>query len=89
MAGHRNRLEKNVVENNGGKNDAAGIRVRGETRDLVFRDNIIRDTRPPKDRKQLVGIRIEQDAGEVTLEGNKIDAKTKLQDERAPAQAKQ
>jgi len=88
MAGHRNRLEKNVVENNGGKIDAAGIRVRGETRNLVFRNNIIRDTRPPEERKQLVGIRIEEGAGEVTLEGNKIDAKTTLQDERANAQAK-
>jgi len=88
MAGHRNRLEKNVIENNGGKSDAAGIRVRGETRDLVFRDNIIRDTRSPEDQKQLVGIRIEEGAGEVTLEDNKIDAKMKLQDERASAQAK-
>jgi hypothetical protein len=88
MAGHRNRLEKNVIENNGAKDDAAGIRVRGETKDLVFRENIIRDTRPADERKQLVGIRIEQGAGEVTLEGNKIDATTKLQDDRATAQAK-
>ena len=88
MAGHRNRVEKNIIENNGTKNDASGIRVRGETRDLVFRDNVIRDTRPPAERKQLVGIRIEQGAGDVTLEDNKIDAKTKLEDERATAQAK-
>lgn len=88
MAGHRNRLERNVVENNGGRADAAGIRIRGETRDLVFRDNIIRDTRPPEERKQLVGIRIEAGAGEVTLEGNQIDAKTTLQDERPVAQVK-
>jgi polygalacturonase len=85
MAGHRNRVEKNVIENNGGRGDVAGIRVRGETKDLVFRDNIIRDTRPPDARKQLVGIRIEEGAGPVTLEGNQIDAKTKLEDERGPA----
>jgi len=83
MAGHRNRVEKNVIENNGGKSDGAGIRVRGETRDLVFRDNIIRDTRPPEERKQLVGIRIEDGAGDVVLEDNQVDAKTKLQDERS------
>ena len=84
MAGHRNRLERNVIENNGGQGEGAGIRVRGETRDLVFRNNIIRDTRPMASRKQLVGIRIEEDAGEVTLEGNQIEAKTKVEDQRKP-----
>jgi len=82
MAGHRNRVEKNVIENNGGKNQAAGIRVRGETRGLVFRDNIIRDTRPPESRKQLVGIRIEEGAGDLKLENNEIVAKTQLEDDR-------
>jgi parallel beta-helix repeat protein len=78
MAGHRNRLENNVIENNG----AAGIRIRGETRDLVFRNNIIRDTRAPEARKQTVGIRIEEPAGAVVLEGNQIEAKTKVDDRR-------
>lgn len=82
MAAHRNRLERNTIENNGQAGQAAGIRVRGQTRDLVFRDNIIRDTRPADARKQLVGIRIEADAGEVALEGNQIDAPTRIDDER-------
>src|SRR5437870_9931220 len=34
MAGHRNRLENNLIENNGTKGEAAGIRVRGETKNL-------------------------------------------------------
>src|SRR5438477_925047 len=85
MAGHRNRLEKNVIENNGGKAEAAGIRVRGETKGLVFKNNIIRDTRTPQARKQAVGIRIEEPAGEVVLEGNQIDAKTKVEDRRKTA----
>ena len=84
MAGHRNRLEKNLIENNGVKGEAAGIRVRGETRDLVFRNNIIRDTRPPEARKQTVGIRIEEPAGKVVLEGNEIDAQTRVEDRRKP-----
>jgi parallel beta-helix repeat protein len=87
MAGHRNRLERNLIENNGAQADAAGIRVRGETHDLVFRDNVIRDTRPPGARKQSVGIRIEEGAGEVTLEHNQIEAKTDLEDQRKPAGA--
>ena len=82
MAGHRNRLENNLIENNGVKAEAAGIRERGETRDLVFRNNIIRDTRPPETRKQSVGIRIEEPAGTVVLEGNQIDAKIQVEDRR-------
>ena len=82
MAGHRNRLESNLIENNGVKGKATGIRVRGETRDLVFRNNIIRDTRPPEARKQTVGIRIEEPAGKVVLEGNEIDAPTRVEDQR-------
>ena len=82
MAGHRNRLENNVIENNGVQKDAAGIRVRGETKGLVFKNNIIRDTRAPQARKQAVGIRIEEPAGEVVLEGNLIEAKTKVEDSR-------
>ncbi len=85
MAGHRNRIENNLIENNGGQQAAAGIRVRGETRDLIFRNNIIRDTRPEADKKQTVGIRIEEQAGPVTLEGNQIDAPTAIQDQRKPA----
>lgn len=82
MAGHRNRLENNVIENNGSKDGASGIRVRGETKDLVFRNNVIRDTRPADARKQIVGIRIEEQAGTVTLEGNQIDATTRIDDRR-------
>src|SRR5688572_23636380 len=87
MAGHRNRLENNIIENNGVKDDAAGIRVRGQTKDLVFRNNTIRDTRAPEARKQLVGIRIEEHAGDVVLEGNKIEAKTSVEDRRARSAA--
>jgi polygalacturonase len=82
MAGHRNRLERNVIENNGAQAEASGIRVRGETHDLVFRNNIIRDTRPADQRKQSVGIRIEEGAGEVTLDGNQIQARTAVDDRR-------
>jgi polygalacturonase len=82
MAGHRNRLENNLIENNGTKSEAAGIRVRGETKDLLFKNNIIRDTRSADARKQTVGIRIEELAGSVTLDENKIDAATPIEDRR-------
>jgi len=83
MAAHRNRLEENVIENNGAGGQAAGIRIRGETNDLVFRNNVIRDTRPDASQTQTVGIRIEEQVGQVVLDGNKIDAKTNIDDRRA------
>jgi hypothetical protein len=82
MAGHRNRLEQNLIEDNGATAQAAGIRVRGQTKDLVFKNNIIRDTRAPEARRQTVGIRLEEQAGPVLLENNQIDAPTPIEDKR-------
>jgi len=82
MAPHRNRLEDNVIEDNGAGGPAAGIRVRGETNDLVFVNNTICDTRLDGSQTQTTGIRIEEKAGPVTLENNKIEAKTKIEDRR-------
>ena len=88
MAAHRNRLEDNVVENNGTGGETAGIRIRGAANDLVFKNNVIRDTRPEGSQTQTVGILIEEQAGAVVLEGNTIEAKTKI-DDRRPASAKE
>ena len=85
MAGHRNRLEANVIENNGREGDVAGIRIRGETRDLVFIGNTIRDTRPEGSRHQTIGIQVEEKVGPLTIEGNSIDAGIPIQDRRAGA----
>ena len=84
MAGHRNRIEENIIEGNGVSGEAAGIRVRGETHGLVFRNNIIRDARPAEARTQTVGIRIEEQAGDVLFEGNQIEASTQVDDKRTP-----
>ncbi|MBC8471356.1 MAG: right-handed parallel beta-helix repeat-containing protein [Planctomycetes bacterium] len=82
MAAHRNRLEENIIENNGTEGQAAGIRIRGQTNDLVLKNNIIRDTREDELQSQTVGIRIEEQVGQVILEGNKIKAKTAVEDRR-------
>jgi len=82
MAGHRNRIEGNLIEDNGSKEPAAGIRVRGETSDLVLRNNLIRDTRPAAERRQITGIRIEEKAGPITTEGNEIHAEKPVEDRR-------
>ena len=82
MAAHRNRLEENVIENNGVGGEVAGIRIRGQTNDLVFINNVIRDTRPTESQTQTVGIRIEEQVGWVSLDGNTIEAKVKVDDRR-------
>ncbi len=85
MAPHRNRLENNLIENNGVEQDAAAVRVRGQTRDLVFRNNTLRDTRPAGQQRQTVGFRFDEKVGRVTLEGNQIEAPQPIQDKRQPA----
>jgi len=82
MAAHRNRLEENIIENNGTEAETAGIRIRGETNDLVFRNNTIRDTRVDGTKTQTVGILIEETVGEITLDGNAIDARKEVEDRR-------
>ena len=82
MAAHRNRLEENIIENNGKGQEAAGIRIRGHTNNLVFKNNIIRDTREDKLQRQTVGIRIEEQVGQIILDGNKIKAKIAIDDRR-------
>jgi hypothetical protein len=88
MAAHRNRLEENVIENNGTGGKAAGIRIRGQTNDLVFQNNTIRDTRSAAAQTQTVGILIEEKVGQVILQDNKIDAQTKI-DDRRPSKSKE
>jgi parallel beta-helix repeat protein len=83
MAGHRNQLEANLIENNGIGQETAGIRVRGETGDLVFKNNTIRDTRPAAERKQKTGICLEPKVGPVTLVANKIEADKPVEDQRS------
>jgi parallel beta-helix repeat protein len=80
MAAHRNRLLDNVIEDNTG----AGIHIRGHTNDLVFENNVIRETRPKGQQTQTIGIRIDENVGKVVLEDNIIKAKQVIEDRRAP-----
>ena len=82
MAPHRNRLVENTIENNGTKVESPGFRIRGETNDLVFKGNIIRDTRSGESATQTVGILIEESVGEVVLDGNTIEAEMPIDDQR-------
>jgi parallel beta-helix repeat protein len=84
MAAHRNHLEQNIIENNGAEEEVAGIRIRGQTNDLVLKDNVIRDTREGDSQKQTVGIQIEEQVGRVTITGNNIQANRRIDDQRVP-----
>jgi hypothetical protein len=84
MAAHRNRLENNLIEDNGREKEAAAIHVRGQTRDLVFKNNVLRDTRPAGQQRQTTGIRFDEKVGLATLEGNQIEAAQPIQDQRPP-----
>jgi hypothetical protein len=77
MAPHRNRLEDNTIENNGG----AEIRIRGQVNDLTFVKNSIRDTRQDSDSPD-VGILIEERVGKVNLQDNTIQTKVQIEDKR-------
>lgn len=89
MAGHRNRLENNLIENNGTAGEGAGVRIRGETKDVVLKNNRIRDTRPADRKTQKVGVRIEEAAGKVILDHNEIEALTAINDRRPGREAEE
>ena len=83
MAPHRNRLEQNVIEDNGRSPGTPGIRVRGEPDALVFEGNTIRDARDGKSKTQTVGVLIEGRVGSVRLERNAIEAGVAVEDRRS------
>jgi polygalacturonase len=87
MGAHRNRLVKNVIENNGTAGGGAGIRIRGYTNDLVFEENTIRDTRPKGSQTQRTGVLIEEHVGEITLAKNIIEADVPVVDRRSKQDA--
>jgi hypothetical protein len=82
MGAHRNHLKDNLIEDNGAAAETAGIRIRGETNDLVFEGNTIRDTREGHAQTQTIGVLIEERAGNVTLKSNRIEAKKQIEDRR-------
>ena len=87
MSPHRNRLERNIIEDNGRSPGTPGILVRGEPEALVFESNTIRDARPADQKTQTVGVLIEPRVGSVRLEGNAIDAGLRIDDRRQKSSA--
>jgi hypothetical protein len=88
MAGHRNRIEENRIEDNGRTVEGAGIMIDGANHDILIRHNVIRDTRPAGSRSQHTAIYLGERAGEVRIEDNEIVADTAVKDVRTSATAK-
>jgi hypothetical protein len=82
MSPHRNRLEKNVIEDNGRESGTAGIRIRGVPSGLVFENNVIRDTRSGSQQTQSVGILVEERVGPFQIGSNQIEAGIAVDDRR-------
>lgn len=68
FAGHRNRVVENTIANSGGTNGIA-VDVEGETEDLMFQGNELRETREPAER---TGFRFGSKTGKMTMKDNRI-----------------
>lgn len=73
-AGHRNTFRQNIIEDNGNQEHGCGIHIDGITHDLVFENNVIRETRAGDERTQRHAIYIGKHAscsiGENALSGH-------------------
>ena len=79
FAGHRNRVEGNTIIDSG-LEDGIAIDVQGETGDLTFANNELRETRGMAKR---IGIKLGPQTGEITMKSNAIEGfATKLLDQR-------
>jgi len=81
MAGHRNRLEENRIEDNGKRDAGAGIFIDGETGGVILVQNTIRN--------QRTGIRLGPRAGTVTIERNQIIAERAIDDRRSAKEGRE
>ncbi len=72
---HRNIVRENIIKNNGLPLDGekgSGIHINGITHDLMFENNIIRETRQGENRYQLHAFYIEPNVTRVKMVDNKI-----------------
>jgi len=81
MAGHRNTFIDNEIVDNGSEEEGYGIRILGETLDLIFTNNRIGNT---NSTNQKVGIFIGEKADRIILEENDLSGNlnTEIEDAR-------
>jgi hypothetical protein len=81
FTGDRNEVVGNTVEDSGGET-AAAVDVQGTTAKLLFRGNVLKETRGAAKR---VGFRLAEKTRDITLEGNKVEGFAAEVDDRRPA----
>jgi hypothetical protein len=55
---HRNRLERNLIEDSGTRGDCVAIEMLGTATDVVLTDNTVRDTRRRSKSRRRIGLRV-------------------------------
>ena len=65
---HRNVLERNTIEDSGGKGDCVAVEMLGRAEGVVLRGNVIRDTRRKSRSRRRLGLRIGPGIRKLTLE---------------------
>jgi len=70
---HRNVFEGNIIEDSGTREDCVAIEMLGTVEDVVLRGNTIVDTRRRHKVRNRIGMRIGEQVGSLTLEGNTFD----------------
>lgn len=70
MAGSRNQIERNLLENNCRKEGSAEIDIQGETRDVHILNNTLRPG--AKDGKTMAGVLVCEKADRIVVFGNKV-----------------
>jgi hypothetical protein len=71
MAGSRNQIEANLLENNGRKDGSAEIDIRGAARDIHILNNTIRPG--TRQGKPAVAVRVDRQADRIVVFGNKVE----------------
>lgn len=69
---HRNRVLANRILDNGNAEEGYGIKIEGVTCDVVIRDNVIGDSRPPGEKRQRYGVYLGAGTRNIVLEGNRF-----------------
>ena len=68
---HRNRVIENVILDNGDGQEGYGIKIEGETHDLVIEHNTIGNS-PGGNPRQRIGVHIGAEARDILMEGNRF-----------------
>ncbi|TAL64029.1 MAG: hypothetical protein EPN88_11535 [Bacteroidetes bacterium] len=77
--GHRNIFTKNIIENNGVKEESGGFYIGGETHNITIKNNTIRSTGTGN---QTMAIFIGKKSSDITVSDNKVSGSREIVNEK-------